>query len=74
VRTRCCNRQSRLAVRAIRIRLPRFGDNGQGRPGRLVPYFSGGRCAVHVDDVVDGILAAVEKGIRGKRYILGGRM
>ncbi|HEY3826963.1 MAG TPA: NAD-dependent epimerase/dehydratase family protein [Bryobacteraceae bacterium] len=45
---------------------------GKAARGKLVPCFSGGRCAVHVDDVVDGILAAVEKGIRGNRYILGG--
>ncbi len=47
---------------------------GKAARGRFIPYFSGGRCAVHVDDVVEGILAAaaVEEGVRGNRYILGG--
>jgi dihydroflavonol-4-reductase len=38
----------------------------------LVPYFVGGRDVVHVGDVVDGILAAIERGRTGDRYILGG--
>jgi dihydroflavonol-4-reductase len=33
---------------------------------------SGGVCTVHVQDVVDGILAALERGSTGNRYILGG--
>ncbi|MEP6714284.1 MAG: NAD-dependent epimerase/dehydratase family protein [Terriglobia bacterium] len=40
--------------------------------GGIVPCFAGGRCIVHVDDVVDGILAAARSGVRGERYILGG--
>jgi nucleoside-diphosphate-sugar epimerase len=43
---------------------------GAGR--RIVPVFAGGRCIVHVEDVVDGILAAIESGKTGERYILGG--
>jgi dihydroflavonol-4-reductase len=39
---------------------------------RIVPYFLGGRNVVHVSDVVDGILGAVERGGTGERYILGG--
>jgi dihydroflavonol-4-reductase len=39
---------------------------------RIVPYFLGGINIVHVDDVVDGILMALEKGKCGERYILGG--
>jgi dihydroflavonol-4-reductase len=38
----------------------------------IVPYFRGGFCAVHVEDVVDGIEAALEQGRPGERYILGG--
>jgi dihydroflavonol-4-reductase len=59
-----------------------FGRHGQGYRGagmvekvratRIVPYFLGGICAVHVEDVVDGILAAMHRGKRGQRYILGG--
>lgn len=38
----------------------------------IVPCFSGGNCIVHVEDVVQGIVAALERGDRGQRYILGG--
>ena len=33
---------------------------------------SGGTSVAHVDDVADGIIAALEKGRSGERYILGG--
>lgn len=39
---------------------------------RVVPYFTGGLCAVHVDDVVEGIIGALDRGQVGQRYILGG--
>ena len=32
----------------------------------------GGTCIAHVDDVAEGIVAALEKGHSGERYILGG--
>src|SRR5260370_15442426 len=38
----------------------------------IVPCFSGGNCIVHVEDVVQGILAALARGENGQRYILGG--
>ena len=38
----------------------------------LVPYFTGGICVVHVQDVVAGILSAFKEGEVGHRYILGG--
>ena len=38
----------------------------------IVPYFTGVICIVHVEDVVTGILAALERGLTGQRYILGG--
>jgi len=38
----------------------------------VVPYFSGGTNFVHVDDVVDGVVAALHRGRAGQRYILGG--
>jgi dihydroflavonol-4-reductase len=38
----------------------------------VVPYFTGGLCVVHVRDVVEGILGAMEEGKVGHRYILGG--
>ena len=37
-----------------------------------MPYFTGGICVVHVEDVVEGIMAAVARGKAGERYILGG--
>lgn len=39
---------------------------------RIVPCFPGGLCVVHVEDVVDGLVAALARGQRGERYILGG--
>lgn len=41
-------------------------------PSWLVPYFTGGLCAVNVQDVVEGTVAALERGKSGQRYILGG--
>jgi dihydroflavonol-4-reductase len=40
--------------------------------GKIVTCFNGGRCIVHVEDVVDGILSAIRNGVCGDRYILGG--
>ena len=42
------------------------------RRSSVVPYFTGGVCIVHVEDVVEGIMAAMERGRSGERYILGG--
>lgn len=42
------------------------------RGKRFIPYFTGGICIVHVDDVVEGIIAALHRGKTGERYILGG--
>ena len=39
--------------------------------GRLRVSVDGGFNVIHIDDVVDGILAAYERGITGERYILG---
>ena len=39
---------------------------------RIVSYYRGGICCVHVDDVSSGILTALQRGARGERYILGG--
>lgn len=43
---------------------------GSGR--RIIPVFAGGRCIAHIEDVVDGIIRAIENGRAGERYILGG--
>jgi len=42
------------------------------RRSPVVPYFSGGICVVHVEDVVAGILGALQQARTGHRYILGG--
>ena len=40
--------------------------------GGMIPVIAGGLNTVHIDDVVAGHLAALERGIPGERYILGG--
>lgn len=42
------------------------------RGTRVLRCFSGGICIVHVEDVTDGLLAALNHGVIGQRYILGG--
>jgi dihydroflavonol-4-reductase len=56
-----------------------FGDAYRGssfvrmiRGARRVRVSPGGACVAHVDDVVGGILAAMDRGTPGGRYILGG--
>jgi dihydroflavonol-4-reductase len=59
-----------------------FGPHGQIFRGsevfikvlrnKVLPCFDGGGNAVHVHDVVDGIVAALKVGRTGERYILGG--
>jgi dihydroflavonol-4-reductase len=41
--------------------------------GRIPVTVPGGLNVVHIDDVVDGHLAALERGCPGERYILGGQ-
>lgn len=48
----------RIIVEAARGRIPAFVDTGLN--------------LVHVDDIADGHLAALERGVLGERYILGG--
>ena len=57
----------------------RHGRNFRGgemivkvRQSVVVPYFLGGICTVHVDDVAEGVVAALHRGQAGERYILGG--
>ncbi len=40
--------------------------------GKMKVYPPGGVCVTGVDDLVRGLMLCVEKGISGKRYILGG--
>jgi dihydroflavonol-4-reductase len=59
-----------------------FGRKAEGYQGaqamsqplrsRVVVNGPGGRCVVHVSDVVEGILLALRRGRSGQRYILGG--
>jgi dihydroflavonol-4-reductase len=59
-----------------------FGPDGHSYRGwdmvrkvagrRVIPFFHGGICAVHVEDVVNGIMLALEKAAPGSRFILGG--
>jgi dihydroflavonol-4-reductase len=41
------------------------------RAARILRYPSGGVCVVHVEDVVEGLMAALGRGLSGNRYILG---
>jgi dihydroflavonol-4-reductase len=43
------------------------------RQRQIAFYFTGGRNLVHVGDVVEGIISALERGTSGERYILGGQ-
>ena len=56
-----------------------FGDAYRGSENvrmvigaRRVQVSPGGVCVAHVDDVADGIVSALERGVPGGRYILGG--
>jgi dihydroflavonol-4-reductase len=57
----------------------RFGDRYRGADvlhrvagAKRLFYTPGGVCIAHVDDVVAGIVSAVQRGESGERYILGG--
>ena len=59
-----------------------FGRNGDGLRNRelmdrvarhrVVPFFAGGICLAHIDDVVECVVSALVLGRSGERYILGG--
>ena len=40
--------------------------------GRIPGFVDTGLCVVHVDDVAEGHMLALERGVIGERYILGG--
>ncbi len=40
--------------------------------GKMPAYVETGLCVVHVDDVAEGHFLALERGVPGERYILGG--
>ena len=40
--------------------------------GRMPAFVDTGLCVVHVDDVAEGHVLAYERGLRGRRYVLGG--
>jgi len=40
--------------------------------GKMPAYVETGLCVVHVDDVAEGHMLALERGVSGERYILGG--
>jgi dihydroflavonol-4-reductase len=56
-----------------------FGDTYRGADvlhkvagAKRLFYTPGGVCIAHVDDVVAGIVSAIQRGTSGERYILGG--
>lgn len=54
------------------LRRARSGLMWYAARGRVPVSFPGGLNAVHIQDVVEGCLAALERGQAGERYILGG--
>lgn len=55
-----------------RSTLDRLADRFLGGRLQVMPFPDAGLCPVHLDDVADGVVLALDKGVPGSSYVLAG--